>query len=269
MSFSVLMSVYAKEQPEYLIEAVESVFNQTVIPDELVLVEDGSLTDELYYALDSLCSKFSQIRRIPLAVNSGLGKALNVGLKHCRYELVARMDSDDIAKPQRFEKQLAVFEKYPQVEVVSSWIDEFNSTPDNIISTRKLPEYPFEVYKYAKKRCPINHPAVMFNKNSILFAGGYQPFPLFEDYFLWVRLLLNGAKFYNIQESLLKFRTSPDMYKRRGGLKHAINEVKFQNLIRKMGFITFRQYCMNISIRFITRIIPNKLRELVYKNLLR
>lgn len=179
------------------------------------------------------------------------------------------MDTDDIASIDRFEKQLAVFEKYPQVEVVSSWIDEFAEDYDNVVSTRKLPEFPYQIYKYAKKRCPINHPAVMFKKNAVLFAGGYQPFPLFEDYFLWVRLLLNGASFYNIQESLLKFRTSPDMYKRRGGLKHAMNEVKFQNLIRKMGFISLRQFGMNVSIRFVTRVIPNKLREVIYKKLLR
>ncbi len=269
MSFSVLMSLYAKEQPEYLRQSLDSVFDQSVIPNEVILVEDGPLTQELDAIVTEYVATQEGLKVVPLPENGGLGKALNEGLKHCSYELVARMDSDDIAMPNRFEKQLAVFEKYPQVEVVSSWIDEFYSTPDNVISTRKLPEYPYEVYKYAQKRCPINHPAVMFKKGSILFAGGYQPFHLFEDYFLWVRLLLNGAKFYNIQESLLKFRTSPNMYKRRGGLKHAINEVKFQNLIRKMGFITFRQYCMNISIRFITRIIPNKLRELVYKNLLR
>ncbi len=269
MPFSVLMSLYVKEQPDYLRQSLNSVFNQTMNPSEVILVEDGPLTDDLYLVLDEYQEFHPELKRISLSKNGGLGNALNEGLKHCSNELIARMDTDDVAMPDRFERQLSVFEKYPQVEVVSSWVDEFEFTPDNVISTRKLPKYPFEVYQYAKKRCPVNHPAAMFKRSSILFAGGYQPFPLFEDYFLWIRLLLNGAKFYNIQESLLKFRTSPDMYKRRGGLKHAINEVKFQNLIRKMGFITLRQYCMNISIRFIIRIIPNKLRELVYKNLLR
>lgn len=269
MQFSVLISLYDKEFPEYLRMSLDSVFSQTLRPTEVIIVEDGPLTDSLYEIVNEYSLKYQEIKIVKLEKNCGLGKALNEGLKHCSYEFVVRMDTDDIAKPDRFEKQLSVFQKYPQVEVVSSWIDEFEGTPDNVISTRKLPEYPYEIAQYAKKRCPINHPAVMFKKNSILFAGGYRPFPLFEDYYLWVRLLINGAKFYNIQESLLFFRTSPDMYKRRGGLKHAINEIKFQNHIRKLGFISKLEFLQNISIRFIVRIIPNSIREIVYHKFLR
>ncbi len=179
------------------------------------------------------------------------------------------MDTDDIARQDRFEKQLAVFDKYKDAEVVSSWIDEFMKNPQNIISTRKLPEYPYEIFNYGKKRCPINHPAVMFKKNSILFAGGYRHFPLFEDYYLWVRLLLNGARFYNVQESLLYFRTSADMYKRRGGFKHAIEEIKFQKHIHALGYISLFRMIQNITIRFITRIVPNSTREFIYQKFLR
>lgn len=268
--FSVLMSLYVKERPDFFRKSLDSIFNQTLKPDEVILVEDGPLTQELYFALDEYTKKYpNQLKRVPLPVNGGLGNALNEGLQHCTNDLVARMDTDDIARFDRFEKQLAVFEKYPQVEVVSSWIDEFEGSPENVISTRKLPEFPFEIYRYAKKRCPINHPTVMFRKNSVLFAGGYRPFPLFEDYYLWVRLLINGAKFYNVQESLLYFRTSPDMYKRRGGLKHAIDEVKFQNHIRKLGFISRWNFLENITTRFIVRIIPNSLREFIYHKFLR
>ncbi len=269
MPFSVLMSLYAKEQPNFLRQSLESVFNQTLPPDEVVLVEDGTLTEELYNVVKKYSTNHRELRVVSLPVNGGLGKALNEGLKHCSFELVARMDTDDIAKPDRFEKQLAIFDKYPQVEVVSSWIDEFKDTPSNVISTRKLPEFPYEIYHYAKKRCPINHPVAMFKKDSVLFAGGYQHFPLFEDYFLWIRLLLNGSKLYNIQESLLLFRTSDDMYKRRGGWKHAITEVRFQNKVRKIGFISIFQFIENISVRFITRVVPNNLRVFIYKKFLR
>lgn len=269
MSFSVLMSVYTKEKPEFLIQAINSVYNQTVPPDEVVIVEDGPLTDGLYTALNDLASTYTSIRRVPLEVNSGLGKALNEGLKHCSHDLVARMDTDDIAKPTRFEKQLKVFSQYPNVEVVSSWIDEFISDPAHPESTRKLPEFPYQIAKYAKKRCPINHPAVMFKKSTILLAGGYQHFPLFEDYYLWIRLLMNGAKFYNVQESLLNFRVSEDTFKRRGGFRHAITEVKFQKWIWHMGFISFGQFIYNTSIRFTTRIVPNSIRAMIYKRLLR
>lgn len=178
------------------------------------------------------------------------------------------MDTDDISEPYRFEKQLKVFEEFPQAEIVSSWIDEFVESPDNIIVTRKLPQYPFEIFRYGQTRCPIHHPVVMFRKNAVLFAGSYQPVTLFEDYHLWVRLLLNGAKFYNIQESLLRFRTSPEMYRRRGGLRHALNEVRFQYHIRKWGFISLGRFMSNVMIRFTARILPNGSRMYFYRKIL-
>lgn len=269
MPFSVLMSLYYKERPDYLRQSLDSVFNQTLPPDEVIMVEDGPLTKELYDVLDEYEARHAELKRIPLPVNGGLGKALNEGLKHCSNELVARMDTDDISIPNRFEKQIATFSIYPDADIVSCWIDEFENTPNNVTSTRKLPEFPYEIFKYGKKRCPVNHPAVTFRKSTVLFAGGYQHFPLFEDYFLWVRLLLNGAKIYNIQESLLLFRSSSDMFKRRGGIKHAIEEVRFQNFIRKIGYIGFTRMSINIAIRFTTRIVPNSFRSFIYKKLLR
>ncbi|MDE6460528.1 MAG: glycosyltransferase [Paramuribaculum sp.] len=268
-SFSVLASIYKKENPEYLIQALNSIFNQTATPTEVILVEDGPLNTELYRVLDDFEKKFPQFKRVKLEVNSGLGKALNEGLKYCSYELVARMDTDDIALSTRFEKQLAVFDKYPEVDIVSAWIDEFINSPENIVSTRKLPEFPFEIYEYGKKRCPINHPVVMFKKSAVLLAGGYRHFPLMEDYYLWVRLLLSGSKFYNIQESLLLFRTSDETYKRRGGLKHGIDEIKFQYHIHKLRYTNLVQFIKNTVIRFITRIIPNGLRKWIYEHALR
>lgn len=269
MHFSVLMSLYWRERPEYLRQSLDSIFSQTLKADEIVIVEDGPLTDELYSVLDEYSLVFSELKRVRLPENKGLGPALNKGLKYCKYELIARMDTDDIAKPKRFEKQIALFKTYSQADVISAWIDEFDVCTDNIISTRKIPEFPYEIFKFGKTRCPINHPVVMFRKSAVLFAGGYKPFPLFEDYYLWVRLLLNGAKFYNVQESLLFFRTSNDMYKRRGGFKYAIDEIKFQKLIYKLGYITFPLLIFNITIRFTTRIIPNNIRAWVYKNLFR
>lgn len=268
-SFSVLLSLYHKENAEFLRQSLDSIFNQSVPPTEVVLVLDGPLTSELETVVGKYQKTHAELKTVPLEKNGGLGNALNEGLKHCSHELVARMDTDDIAHPDRFEKQLEAFESFPQVEVVSSWIDEFIGDKDNVISTRKLPEYPYQIYRYAKKRCPVNHPAVMFRKNSILLAGGYRHFPLFEDYYLWIRLLLNGVKFYNVQESLLSFRTSSDMYKRRGGWKHAFTEVHFQNHIRKLGFIGYPRMILNIFIRFSTRIMPNNLRSFVYKTFLR
>ena len=267
--FSVLLSLYAKESPTFLASSLDSIFHQTLLPDEIILVKDGPLTVELDAIVSDYAARYPILKVIPLPQNQGLGKALNEGLKHCSYDIVARMDTDDISKPDRFEKQIAVFRKHPELDLVGAWIDEFEEDIHHVISTRKLPERHEDVMSYATRRNPINHPVVMFRKSAVLAAGGYQHFPLFEDYFLWVRMLRNGAKFYNIQESLLYFRTSPNMFKRRGGWKYAMDEVRFQNVMRKMKMITWRRFLMNVAIRFPVRVMPNKLREAIYKKSLR
>lgn len=269
MKFSVLLSLYYKESPLYLHQSLESVFNQTLRPTEVVLVKDGPLTDELNHVVDEYTAKYPEIKLVSLAQNVGLGRALNEGLKKCSYDLVARMDTDDICKPQRFEKQVGFFEKHPDIDVVGAWIDEFQQDIINVISTRKLPETHREIELFGHKRNPINHPVVMFRKEMVKAVNSYQPFYLFEDYYLWVRMLLNGAKFYNIQESLLYFRFSPDMIKRRGGIKYAYVEAKFQWVLYKLGYISFAKSVINTGLRSGTRIIPNGLRGWLYKNLLR
>ena len=267
--FTVLLAVYYKEHPCYFREAMDSLFNQSLRPTEIVLVKDGKLTSELEKVISEYAVKHIQFRVISLKQNLGLGKALNEGLKYCSYDLVARMDTDDIAKPDRFEKQIRAFQEHPELDVVGAWIDEFEETTSNIISTRKLPEVHDDICQFAKMRNPENHPVIMFRKQAVLAAGGYQHFPLFEDYYLWIRMLQNGAKFYNIQESLLYFRFSPAMLKRRGGLKYVTTELRFQNQLRNLEFITFSEYLYNVFIRVITRIMPNSLRAILYKKALR
>ena len=267
--FSALLSLYIKENPEFLRQSLDSLFHQTLLPDEVVLVEDGPLTSELEQIVSDYSSRYPILKVVPLPQNQGLGKALNEGLKYCSYELIARMDTDDIAKPDRFQKQVEVFEKHPEIDVCGAWIDEFEGDIDKIISTRKLPEWHDDIALYAKSRNPINHPVAMFKKSAVINAGSYQHFPLFEDYYLWVRMLMNGAKFYNIQESLLWFRFSPEMFKRRGGWGYAMKELKFQKTLRSIGFISTFNYLKNVIIRLITRIIPNSWRSFIYKKLLR
>lgn len=270
MKFSVLLSVYYKEKPNCLKESLSSIFKQRCLPNEVILVEDGPLTCELNNVISEFLDKGLKMEIVRLAKNQGLGKALNEGLKHCSYDLVARMDTDDIAKPDRFEKQITAFRDHPELEAVGAWIDEFEGDDvSNIISIRKLPEHHSEIYQFAKKRNPINHPVVMFRKKAVLAVGGYQNFPFFEDYDLWVRMLLNGARFYNIQESLLYFRFSSDMFKRRGGLRYIKMEISFQNRLKRFGFISITEFLSNILIRLIARIIPNSVRGFLYKKALR
>ena len=269
MSFSVLMSIYKAEKPSYLTMSLNSVLNQTLQASEIIIVEDGPLTTDLYAILDEFESKNPIIRRLRLSENHGLGYALCEGLKYCRYELVARMDTDDICKPNRFEVQVEFMEKNHEVDVLGTWIDEFFDVKENVVSIRKVPEGSKGLYEFGKKRNPMNHPTVMFRKSSVLKAGSYQTCMLLEDYYLWVKMLKMGMVFYNIQESLLYFRLSHDIYKRRGGLKYAITEVKFQIELHKIGYLTIFETIRNIASRFFVRVMPVCIRRRIYRCLLR
>ncbi|HCF37875.1 MAG TPA: amylovoran biosynthesis protein AmsE [Thermosipho africanus] len=269
MEFSVLLSVYYKENPEYLKQSLDSIFYQSMKPTEVILVKDGTLTSELDHIINDYVTTRKELKVVSLEENQGLGVALNQGLKLCSYELVARMDTDDIAKFNRFEKQLQQFELNPELDVIGSWIDEFIGNKDNIVTQRKVPEYHDQIYSFAKKRCPMNHPSVMFKKDAVLSAGNYQFFPLFEDYYLWVRMLKQGYKFYNIQESLLYFRTSPYTFQKRGGKEYLKNENKLQFTFYRIGFISFPQYISNMILRFFVRLSPNKYRSYLYNRFAR
>lgn len=269
MKFSVLLSLYYKESADFLRQSLESVFSQTLPPNEVVLVEDGPLTDELYAVVSEFKHYHQEMKIVRLKKNGGLGKALNEGLKHCTHGLVARMDTDDVSKPYRFDRQVAFMESHPDIAACGAWIDEFEGNVCNVRSTRKLPQDNDEIYEFGKRRNPMNHPVVMFRKSAVEAVGSYQPMPLFEDYYLWVRMLLRGYKFHNIQESLLNFRFCNDVFKRRGGLKYAWIEIGFYIKLYKSNYIGMVTLMENIVIRFSTRIIPNKVRSLIYKKMLR
>jgi glycosyltransferase involved in cell wall biosynthesis len=262
--------LYKTNNPLFFEQAMESIFAQTYPPAEVVLVIDGEKTAEQQTVIDKYRGKYPQLlKTIYLEKNIGQGPALNEGLKHCSCELVARMDTDDICKPDRFEQQIALFEQNPQIDVASSWVAEFYDTPNEIASIRKLPEAHSELAKWARSRSPLNHPVVMYKKSKVLETGGYELLGLLDDYVLWMKMLQSGAVFHNIQESLLYFRLNKDMYKRRGGLKYAINECSLQWLFYKRKMISLPVALKNIIIRFGVRIIPHKLRAYIYKKLLR
>ena len=239
--------------------------NQTIKPNEIILVQDGMLTDELYEVIEQWKLKLGDILQlIVLTNNVGLGEALNIGLHACSYPLIARMDTDDVAKENRFEKQLHIFE-HNNIDICSSWVSEFDKSIENIVSYRKVPELHQDIIIFSKKRNPINHPAVMYKKSSVLASGGYKTMLLFEDYYLWIRMILQGAKFYNIQEALLSMRAGYGQLERRSGLEYALHEFKFQKELLALGYINHTQFFHNIIIRFTTRIIPKPFVRIIYQ----
>lgn len=211
--------------------------------------------------------KILNIVRLPQ--NVGLGRALNEGIKHCRCELVARMDSDDISYPDRCEKQVMIFSSHPEVSVCSGIVEEFSSDVHVVDSRRVPPETQAEIIKFAKSRNPFNHPCVMYKKAAVEAVGSYQDFYLLEDYYLWIRMLMAGYQGYNLQEPLLHMRAGSDMYKRRAGWKYAKSQAKLFRFMENKGFIGVHQYICSCIIRCGSSLAPNWLRTVIFKKVLR
>lgn len=269
-SYSVLMSVYHREKTEYFVQAVNSMLKQTVTPDEFVLVCDGPLNSELDAAIADFEKNHPDIFRVVrLEENVGLGKALNEGLKHCSYELVARMDSDDITHPQRMEWQLEFLQSNPEISAVGGQISEFENNPLEIKAYRNVPCTTEEINERVKSRNPMNHMTVTFKASSVKKAGGYPDILYFEDYALWSTLIANGEKLANVPQVCCNMRTGEGMYKRRGGKVYFASINKIEKLLLDKGIITCMQYVKNTGIRYFGAIVSPQLREKLYKMFLR
>ncbi len=264
MSFSVLMSVYIKEQPHYLAECLESLSKQTLAAPEIVLVEDGKITDELNAVIDQYCSTLP-IKRVKLEKNQGLAVALNEGLKQCTYELILRMDADDVALPVRFERQIQFMQQNPNISVASAWIEERNSMTDEKGFLKTLPEKHSDILRFAKHRSPVSHPVVIFRKSDVLASGGY-PVIFPEDYALWSFMLVQGYLFANIPEVLLYMRTGEAFIDRRG-IDFFKGEIKLLKYQKSIGFLNTAEYLSNLILRAIIRTPPRSIRKLLYKTL--
>lgn len=268
IKFSVLMSVYKNDKAEYVKIAIESLLNQTRKPNQIVIIADGPISKELKELLQIY--ENNTIFDIHYREkNLGLGLTLNEGLNYCKYEYVARMDADDESLPNRFEKQINYLESHHRIDVIGTNMYEYDEEMNNIISQKKVPETDKELKKYIKFRNPINHPTVIFKKDKVLNAGSYEDFPLFEDYYLWAKLVSKKCTFYNIQKPLYNFRGGNSMYERRGGKKYLKCIKKFENGLLNLGIINKREYRKNIVKRYIGALLPNKFRGLLYKKLLR
>lgn len=267
LNYSVLMSVYYKENPEFLRQSMISIWNQTLKTDDFILVCDGPLTDELNKVIEEMKNQYSDVLHIHrLKTNSGLGIALNEGIKHCKNELVARMDSDDVSRPDRCEKQVNYFQSHPDISLLSGTIQEFNIDIHQSTGKRTLPTTNEEIRIFSHKRNPMNHPCVMFRKSAVIDAGGYrEKYHLFEDYDLWVRMLMKNYVAANINDVLLDMRTPLDIYQRRGGKEYAKDMLRFHKWLKSENYASEIEYLTGALPHAIVCVLPNGVRKLVYK----
>lgn len=268
LEFSVLMSVYSKELPSFLKQSLDSVLNQNVRASQIVLVEDGPLTTELDTLIKNYCGKYPEIEIVPLKENKGLGLALAEGIQHCKYEIVARMDTDDIAREDRFELQLNEFAKNPNLDICGSHVKEFEDSIDNVVTQRMVPLTDEDCKKYQRKRDAFNHMTVMYKKSAVLAVGNYQHCPLMEDTLLWVNMFKNGATAMNIDDYLVYARIGKGMYERRGGWAYFKKYKQARKRVYDTGYISWWDYTYTLLVQFAVAILPNRVRGWVFKRLL-
>lgn len=270
-AFSVLMSVYKNDKPKDFCLAVESISErQTIAPDEVLIVVDGPVPEPLHHEIEELSNRIKYIKVLWQAENKGLGTALRIGVENASNEIIARMDSDDIAMPDRFEKQLNMLLENPDLSMVGGYITEFIENPENTVGRRIVPSSDSEIHKSMKSRCPFNHMTVMFKKSEVLKAGNYQDWFWNEDYYLWIRMMMSGCRFANIPEPLVNVRVGKDMYARRGGMKYFQSEAALQQFLYSHNLIAFPRYIFNLAVRYIVQVLmPNNVRAFVFQKLFR
>lgn len=269
--FSVAMAVYGKDNAQWFDAALDSIMNQTVKPDEIVLVVDGHVPKSIQDVIEKYNSIFcGGLKVIWLSENSGLGIALQTAVSKCSNEIIARMDSDDIAVLDRFEQQLNVFLVQQEVDIVGGDIQEFINTLEYKTGKRKVPISDSAIKHYMKKRCPFNHMTVMYKKEAVTRAGGYQDLFWNEDYYLWIRMAVKNCVMANTGTVLVNVRVNDDMYMRRGGVQYFKSEKYLQDFMLKQGMIHYMEYITNLAKRFIVQILlPNKIRGWVFRKFAR
>ena len=268
-SYSVLMSIYKQENPAYLIQALDSMLNQTVFPSEIVMVKDGPLTRDLENVLNRYDTKYPGLFNfVSYDVNHGLGYALRQGILACSNEIVARMDTDDIARPDRMEKQLAAIDG--GLDMVGSDVIEFVTSPNDPVAATDLPKGIDAIRSYSKRRNPFRHPPMTFKKSKVIEAGNYSSeFLYFEDWDLFNRMLACGCQADNLSEPLVAMRVSEDFYARRGGLQYLKYAKSFKKAQVMRGYFSNLDYLCSYLPHVVLCLMPNFLRAYLYRVLLR
>lgn len=269
--YSVLMSVYYKERPELLKISIESMISQTIKPNEFIIVKDGKLTKELDDVIENYIQIYPNLFKIiPLEVNGGLGPALAVGVESCSNEIIIRMDSDDFSVPERCEKLLKKLEECPECDVIGSYEVEFEDSIDNIVAIHRVPNSIEEVSKFMRKRCALLHPTVLYKKSSVIKCGNYRSVKLYEDYDLFMRMIIGSKmKGTNIPENLYYIRVNDDFFKRRGGWSYLKTAVGFKYKQFKNKNISFVDLVISAGGQALVCLMPNSMRKKFYIKYLR
>lgn len=276
LKFSVIMSIYKSDVPELVRVALDSLLQQTLLPNEIVIVGDGPVPAGLEQEIEN--GKLiienehlpTEIVYLPQEKNGGLGEAMRIAAEAAKYDYLARMDSDDICLPDRFEKQMKCFEEDPELSLVGGMITEFDGDPENIIAKRILPLEDAEIKRMMRGRCAVNHVTVIFKKADLMKSGNYQPFWKQEDHYLWARMMEHGCKFRNIPDVVVNVRSGKDQIARRGGLRFFKSVVRVFWYMYRHGLISFEYFLYICTVRGIVQVLmPNRLRTWVYLHLLR
>jgi glycosyltransferase involved in cell wall biosynthesis len=262
--FSLLFSVYDGDRPDFIRRAYRSaVDDQTMRPDQVVIVRDGPVRPELAECLDELrATSLAPVTFVALDRNGGLGPALDQGMAASWFDVIARMDADDVSMPHRFEVELPLI---AEADIVGSGLLEFSGDTDNIVGQRVPPTDPAQIQRYARMHDPFNHPTVMYRKHAVLAAGGYGDLPLMEDYSLFARMLAGGARAANVAEPLVFYRVGAQAFKRRGGTGLLRSELRLQREFRRDGFTSAAEFLRNVLVRGGYRLVPWWLRRAVYR----
>jgi len=270
MEYSVLMTVYKNDNPEYFRLALKSMIKQTKKPDEIVLVKDGPVPDEIQNVINDLNHKYPNIiHQVQLSQNKGLGLALNEGIKVCRNELIARMDSDDVSAPTRCEREVAEFEKNPNLDIIGCPVIEFVGDIHNRVGRRNVPLDNESIHKYARKRDPFNHPTVMYRKSSVEAVGCYGDLRKNQDTDLWIKMLSNGAVCMNLSDPLFRFRFDEGTYRKRKNWLNTKLLIEIRWKAYKNGFCSLWDFMEVAGAQMAIYFMPAKFQEFVYKKVLR
>lgn len=268
--FSVLISIYAKEKPDYLDLSLQSIFTNSLFPSEVVLIEDGPVGKELQKVVAKYQRKYPKVLKVfSYEKNRGLGLALADGVKNCSYDLIVRMDADDICHKNRFEREISYLMKHQDIDVLGSFVMEYDNTMSTACALKEVPLQDREIKKYMRTRNPLNHMSVVFRKEKVLSAGNYLPMLFFEDYYLWCRMAKNNCHFANLEEPLVDVRSGLKMIERRGGLKYVKCICQFEWTLWRQQTINTLELIKNIVIRVTVCFLPRHIRKTLYEKKLR